>query len=124
MAACLTAATLLPSKTRLAPLRKFVPRPPCLVSDEFAVHFKKSEPEDKAGRLAERTTPLARAMVEGVPKDSRWYLAALCYSSGEATSLASGISRGQVRREHRGRVRPMVRQEREQPRRLLAQTAH
>lgn len=49
---------------------------------------------DKVGRIEERKTPLAQAMVEGVPSDGSWYLAAICYSSGEATALSSHISRG------------------------------
>ena len=33
-------------------------------------------------------------MVERVPGDSGWYLAAICYSQGQATALASHIARG------------------------------
>ena len=33
-------------------------------------------------------------MVEDVPTDGCWYLAAICYSQGQATALASHISRG------------------------------
>lgn len=33
-------------------------------------------------------------MVERVPVDGHWYLTAICYSSGEASGMASHISRG------------------------------
>jgi hypothetical protein len=33
-------------------------------------------------------------MVAGVPTDGSWYLAAICYSRGQANSLASHIGRG------------------------------
>jgi len=33
-------------------------------------------------------------MVERVPGDSGWHLAAICYSQGQATALASHIARG------------------------------
>jgi hypothetical protein len=80
---------------RREPLRKWVLDPPVPLPDELAEPLRVSRPRRDGGRLDERKTPLAAAMVDGVPADGRWYLTAVCYSSGEATALASGISRGQ-----------------------------
>lgn len=85
-------------EVRREPLRKWVPDPPFIASDELAGRLHVSRPRMDGGRLDERKTPLAQAMVEGVPTDGQWYLAAVCYSSGEATALASAISRGQYAR--------------------------
>lgn len=82
-------------QTRLEPVRKWVLDPPVPVSDGLAKRLRVSRPRMTGGRLDERKTPLAQAMVEGVPADGHWYLAAVCYSAGEATALVSGISRGQ-----------------------------
>jgi hypothetical protein len=82
-------------ETRREPLRKLVPDPPLKVSDEYAQQFKQATPRGGDADLTKRDTPLARRMVEDVPKDGSWYVAAICFSSGEATSLPSGISRWQ-----------------------------
>jgi hypothetical protein len=80
---------------RHTPLRKLVLDPPLKVPDSYLsqIGARQPKPRERAGRLAERSTPLGQEMVEGVPADGRWYLAAICYSSGEATSLCSHINR-------------------------------
>ena len=84
-----------PPEVRREPLRKWVLDPPVPVPDEHVERLRTSLPRTEEGHIEKRKTPLAAEMVAGVPKDGRWYLAAVCYSSGEANSLASGISRGQ-----------------------------
>lgn len=82
-------------ETRLSPLRMLVLDRPWPTPDEYAEQFRQARPrDDGGGELGKRETPLARAMVEGVPVDGHWYLAAICYSQGQATALASHISRG------------------------------
>jgi hypothetical protein len=82
-------------EVRLTPFAMLVFDDPLPLPDEYAERFKTSRPKEQgAGRLAGRETPLAGAMVERVPSDGRWYLAAICYSPGQATSVASHVSRG------------------------------
>jgi hypothetical protein len=81
---------------RLDPLRKWVPKPPIPVKDEYAELFPRSRPRaDASGPSMEnRRTPVGQAMVDDVPEDGCWYLAAVCYSSGERSAMAGHISRG------------------------------
>jgi hypothetical protein len=82
-------------ETRRTPLGQLVFDEPVPLPDAYAERFQTSRPKEQgAGRLAGRETPLAGGMGERVPSDGSWYLAAICYSQGQATSLASHISRG------------------------------
>lgn len=81
---------------RLDPLRKWVPKPPIAVTDEYAELFTLSRPraETSGASVKSRKTPVGQAMVDDVPEDGCWYLAGVCYSSGERSALAGHISRG------------------------------
>jgi hypothetical protein len=70
--------------------------PPLKLPDTYAERLVKSRPKmvEGAGSIDGRRTPLAKALVDGVPKDGSWYLAGICYSQGQATALSSHISRG------------------------------
>jgi hypothetical protein len=83
-------------EVRSAPMAMLVFDEPLPLPDAYAERFTVSRPRmaEGEGRLAERTTPLAGAIVERVPRDGGWYLSAICYSAGQATALASHISRG------------------------------
>jgi hypothetical protein len=69
---------------------------PLPLPDGYAEQFRHASTRmaEGEGRLEERATPLAKAMVERVPADGKWYLAAIAYSAGQATAHASHISRG------------------------------
>ena len=79
---------------RSVPMSKLVLDPPIRVPTTFAEHFSRRQPSAGSGKLDERRTPPAQEMVDGVPGDGHWYLAAICYSQGEATALSSHIARG------------------------------
>jgi hypothetical protein len=82
-------------ETRLAPVRKVSLVPPLPLREEAIEQFRIARPRmPDAGKVRDRATPAARAIAEGIPSDGTWYLAAICFSHGEATSLASHISRG------------------------------
>jgi hypothetical protein len=82
-------------EVRREPLRKIVPDFRVGASDEDVQRlFTVSEARGIEAELAKRETPLARGMVDDVPADGAWYLAAICFSQGEATALASHIARG------------------------------
>jgi hypothetical protein len=80
---------------RLAPVHKVSLVPPLPLREEAIEQFRIARPRmPDAGKLAERATPSARAIADGIPSDGTWYLAAICFSQGETTSLSSHISRG------------------------------
>jgi hypothetical protein len=83
-------------EVRSAPMAMLVFDEPLPLPDAYAERFALARPRmsQGEGRLPERKTPLAEAMVERVPADGRWYLSAICYSPGQATALSSHISRG------------------------------
>jgi hypothetical protein len=83
-------------ETRATPMAKLVFVEPLPVPDAYAEQFAITKPRmaEGEGRLSSRNTKLAKEMVERVPRDRHWYVTAICYSSGEASGMASHISRG------------------------------
>lgn len=81
-------------EVRREPLRQIVLPVPLPVPDEYADQFTRSVPGSSESDLEKRKTPLVGAMVRRVPFDGRWYLVAIAFSSGQATAMASHISRG------------------------------
>jgi hypothetical protein len=82
-------------EVRLTPMAMLVFEDPLPLPAPYAERFATSRPKlaPGGGHLDERKTPGVQAMVERVPADACGYLAAICYSSGQATALASHISR-------------------------------
>jgi|SRR5579884_546308 len=87
-------------EVRLTPMTMLVFDVPFPIPSEYASRIgigTRSYPRQQNGSseaLAKRATPLAREMVEAVPQDGVWYLAAICYSHGQAPALASHVGRG------------------------------